>query len=78
MTYEQLPIFMLRDAQKPMAPVVNKSTHDRAPATSKHEKKLYPNLLFNSKLRLFSREAISLIEGGESNRDVTPTTPVRR
>jgi hypothetical protein len=47
--------------QTPSQPQMTLSgQHDRTPVTTKHEKRLYANPLL---LRLFSREAISLIEG---------------
>ena len=36
--------------------------HDRTPVTTKHEKRLYATPPVCSELRLFSREAIALID----------------
>jgi hypothetical protein len=44
------------------AQLMKSGQHDRTPVTTKHEKRLYANPVC-TELRLFSREAISLIEG---------------
>jgi hypothetical protein len=41
--------------------------HDRTPVTTKHEKKVYANHLFGVSLRLFSREAITLVESWDDD-----------